>query len=144
MPSGEFFLGFMDFSPFFPEYFSCLLLYIQKIFLKKYYPASRLGFILATRWTGNKHFFKGGLGPAKVKWVQAGHIHSSLQYMCSVYVHCVGLGPSLSEKLFPVRRVTAKKARLEVGNFFSFLFLILHSLECTEKIENKKCFFQKS
>ena len=33
--------------------------------------------------------------------------------------------PSLSEKSFPVRRVTAKKASREVGILF-FLFLIFH------------------
>ena len=52
-----------DFSPFFLSIF-LVFYYTNKNSKKKKkdFPASRLAFILATRWIGNKLFFKGDLG----------------------------------------------------------------------------------
>ena len=63
MPSGYIFLGFRDFL-FFLNIFH-VFYYRKKISKKKEdISPSRLVFIVATRWTGNKLFFKGGLtGP---------------------------------------------------------------------------------
>ena len=55
---GTFFLGFRDFSSFFPNNFH-VFYYRNKLSKKKEdIPASRLVLIVATRWTGNKLFLR--------------------------------------------------------------------------------------
>ena len=58
----------------------------------------------------------------------------SLDFICDIW-------PPLSEKSFPVRRVTQKKASREVGIFFLISFV--YKLECTRGKREKTSFFLK-
>ena len=61
----------------------------------------------------------------------------------SVCTFSIQLRPSLSKKVFPVRRVTPKKASREVGIFFPSVFHFSLT-RMTEKIEKKTTFFLKN
>ena len=81
------------------------MIYIKKDLKIKDFPASRLAFILATRWTGNKLFFKGGLAiQASENNGQSAYyidivscVHSQLNPLCH-WLACVA-SPSLDQEL---------------------------------------------